>query len=212
MPTVPVCTQAPNDGTLFKGEEEEYLICAREERAKPIGDRRAGRWSPCGAGAEAGRGLWPRGFSVGPELETSESEAGVAARLMTEPWEARKWLEDASPETMRRDGRSSGAGFPANRSREHISRDRRNNRQRVSVPPPKRWTESIRRERFKRSPAGRGQKGRAVFPVDRSWKRRNRRQELRRGRIRDAHNYITIFNILSLEWIYQQLGVPFSDS
>ena len=104
MPTVPVCTQAPNGGTLFNGKEEEYLICAREERAKPIGDRRAGRWSPAlplgmapvcrtgqsGAGAEAGRGLWPRGFSVGPELEISESEAGVAARL------------------MRRDGRSSG--------------------------------------------------------------------------------------------------------
>ena len=52
MPTVPVCTQAPNDGTLFNGKEEEYLICAREERAKPIGDRRAGRWSP----AERGRG------------------------------------------------------------------------------------------------------------------------------------------------------------
>ena len=28
------------------------LVCAREERAKPIGDRRAGRWSP----AERGRG------------------------------------------------------------------------------------------------------------------------------------------------------------
>jgi hypothetical protein len=52
VPTVPVCTQAPNDGTLFNGKEEEYLICAREERAKPIGDRRAGRWSP----AERGRG------------------------------------------------------------------------------------------------------------------------------------------------------------
>jgi len=62
-----------------------------------------------GAGAEAGRGLWPRGFSRGPELETSEPEAEVAARLMTEPREARKWLEDASPETMRRDGRSFGA-------------------------------------------------------------------------------------------------------
>ena len=104
------------------------LVCAREERAKPIGDRRGGRWSPCGAGAEAGRGLRPRGFSVGPEQATSEPEAGVAARLMTEPWEARApcasgtrlaraeqalgpkgWLEDASPETMRRDGRSSGA-------------------------------------------------------------------------------------------------------
>jgi hypothetical protein len=138
--------------------------CAREERAKPIGDRRAGRWSPCGAGAEAGRGLWPRGFSVGPERETSESEARVAARLMTEPWEARKWLEDASPETMRRDGRSFSAGFSANRSRKHISRDRRNNRQRVSVPRPKQWAESLRRERFNRSPAGRGQKGRAAFP------------------------------------------------
>jgi hypothetical protein len=142
VPTVPVCTQAPNDGTLFNGKEEEYLICAREERAKPIGDRRAGRWSPAmplgmapvcrtgqsGAGAEAGRGLWPRGFSRGPELETSEPEAEVAARLMTEPREARApcasgtrlaraeqalgpkgWLEDASPETMRRDGRSFGA-------------------------------------------------------------------------------------------------------
>ena len=52
----PVCAQAPNDGTLIKGKEEEYLICAREERAKPIGDRRAGRRSPFGAGAEAGRG------------------------------------------------------------------------------------------------------------------------------------------------------------
>ena len=52
VPTVPVCTQAPKDGTLFNGKEEEYLICAREERAKPIGDRRAGRWSP----AERGRG------------------------------------------------------------------------------------------------------------------------------------------------------------
>jgi hypothetical protein len=133
VPTVPVCTQAPNDGTLFNGKEEEYLICAREERAKPIGDRRAGRWSPyaarhAGPGAEAGRGLWPRGFSRGPELETSEPEAEVAARLMTEPREARApcasgtrlaraeqalgpkgWLEDASPETMRRDGRSFGA-------------------------------------------------------------------------------------------------------
>ena len=66
---------SPNDGTLLKGKEEEYLICAREERAKPIGDRRAGRWSPCGAGAEAGRGRRPRGFSVGPERETSEPEA-----------------------------------------------------------------------------------------------------------------------------------------
>ena len=81
-----------------------------------------------GGGAEAGRGLWPRGFSRGPELETSEPEAEVAARLMTEPREARApcasgtrlaraeqalgpkgWLEDASPETMRRDGRSFGA-------------------------------------------------------------------------------------------------------
>ena len=64
MPTVPVCTQAPNDGTLFNGKEEEYLICAREERAKPIGDRRGGRWSPtmplgmapvCRTGAGPGR-------------------------------------------------------------------------------------------------------------------------------------------------------------
>jgi hypothetical protein len=93
VPTVPVCTQAPKDGTLFKGKEEEYLICAREERAKPIGDRRAGRWSPCGAGAEAGRGRRPRGFSVGPERTTSESEARVAARL------------------MRRGGRSFSAGI-----------------------------------------------------------------------------------------------------
>ncbi len=104
----------------------------------------------------------PRGFSVGPELETSESEAGVAARL------------------MRRDGRSSGAGFPANRSGKHISHDRRNNRQRVSVSRPKRWAESLRRERFHRSSAGRGQKGREASPLDRSWKRWNRRQELRR--------------------------------
>ena len=52
MPTFHVCTQAPNGGTLLKGKENEYLICAREERAKPIGDRRAGRWSP----AERGRG------------------------------------------------------------------------------------------------------------------------------------------------------------
>ena len=44
-----------------------------------------------GAGAEAGRGRRPRGFSVGPERATSEPEAGVAARL------------------MRRDGRSSSA-------------------------------------------------------------------------------------------------------
>ncbi len=52
MPAFHACTQAPNDGTLLKGKEEEYLICAREERAKPIGDRRGGRWSP----AERGRG------------------------------------------------------------------------------------------------------------------------------------------------------------
>ncbi|MBK8870241.1 MAG: hypothetical protein IPN19_04105 [Elusimicrobia bacterium] len=81
---------------------------------------------------------------------------------------------------MRRDGRSSGAGFPANRSGKHISHDRRNNRQRVSVPRPKRWAESLRRERFHRSSAGRGQKGREASPLDRSWKRWNRRQELRR--------------------------------
>jgi hypothetical protein len=85
--------QAPK-GTESTSRPDEFhliLVCAREERAKPIGDRRAGRWSPCGAGAEAGRGLWPRGFSRGPERETSEPEAGVAARL------------------MRRDGRLSGA-------------------------------------------------------------------------------------------------------
>jgi hypothetical protein len=119
----------------------------------------AGTIQPEPSGARPKR---PRGFSGGPERETSEPEAGVAARL------------------MRRDGRSSGAGFSANRSREHISRDRRNNRQRVSVPRPEQWAEPVRRERFSRSPAGRGQKGRAAFPVDRSGKRRNRRQELRR--------------------------------
>jgi hypothetical protein len=59
---------------------------------------------------------------------------------------------------MRRDGRLSGAGFPVNRSAKHISRDRRNNRQRVSVSRPKRWAEPVRRERFRRSPAGRGKK------------------------------------------------------
>jgi hypothetical protein len=107
----------------------------------------AGTIPPEPSGARPKR---PRGFSRGPERETSESEAGVAARL------------------MRRDGRSSGAGFPANRSREHISRDRRNNRQRVSVPHPEPGAESLRWERINRSPAGRGQKGRAAFPVDRS--------------------------------------------
>jgi len=81
---------------------------------------------------------------------------------------------------MRRDGRSSGAGFPVNRSGKHISRDRRNNRKRVSLPRPEQGAESLRRERFRRSLAGRGQKGRAAFTVDRSWKRWNRRQELRR--------------------------------
>ncbi|MBK8576364.1 MAG: hypothetical protein IPN90_12040 [Elusimicrobia bacterium] len=81
---------------------------------------------------------------------------------------------------MRRDGRSSGAGCPSNRSRKHISHDRRNNRQRVSSPRAEQWAESVWRERFHRSPAGRGQKGRAASPVDRSGKRRNRRQELRR--------------------------------
>jgi hypothetical protein len=93
VPTVPVCTQAPNDGTLFNGREGEYLICAREERAKPIGDRRAGRWSPAerGRGGSGARPKRPRGFSRGLERETLESEAGVAARLMC------------------RDGRSSGA-------------------------------------------------------------------------------------------------------
>jgi hypothetical protein len=104
----------------------------------------AGTIPPEPSGARPKR---PRGFSRGPERETSESEAGVAARL------------------MRRDGRSSGAGFPSNRSREYISRDRRNNRQRVSVSRPEQWTEPVRRERFRRSPAGRGQKGRAAFPV-----------------------------------------------
>ena len=50
--------QAPK-GTEFTSRPDEFhliLVCAREERAKPIGDRRAGRGSPCGAGAEAGRG------------------------------------------------------------------------------------------------------------------------------------------------------------
>ncbi|MBK8576686.1 MAG: hypothetical protein IPN90_13775 [Elusimicrobia bacterium] len=131
----------------------------------PFSHRSEGRTGPAGtiqpepSGARPKR---PRGFSRGPERETSESEAGVAARL------------------MRRDGRSSGAGFPANRSRKHISRDRRNNRQRVSLPQPEQGAESLRRERINRSLAGRGQKGRAAFPVDRSGKRRNRRQELRR--------------------------------
>jgi hypothetical protein len=58
--------QAPK-GTEFTSRPDEFhliLVCAREERAKPIGDRRGGRWSPCGAGAEAGRGRRPRGFSV----------------------------------------------------------------------------------------------------------------------------------------------------
>ena len=101
MPTFHVCTQAPNGGTLLKGKENEYLICAREERAKPIGDRRAGRWSPAerGRGGSGARPKRPRGFSVGPERATVEPEAGVAARL------------------RRRDGRSSGARFPTNRSR-----------------------------------------------------------------------------------------------
>ena len=93
MPTFHVCTQAPNGGTLLKGKENEYLICAREERAKPIGDRRAGRWSPAerGRGGSGARPKRPRGFSVGPERATVEPEAGVAARL------------------RRRDGRSFGA-------------------------------------------------------------------------------------------------------
>ena len=103
-----------------------------------------------------------RGFSRGPELETLESEEGVAAHL------------------MRRDGRSSGARIV--RKSElgiYLSRPT-NNRQRVSLPQPEQGAESLRRERINRSLAGRGQKGRAAFPVDRSWKRRNRRQELRR--------------------------------
>jgi hypothetical protein len=50
----------------------------------------AGTNQPEPSGARPKR---PRGFSGGPELETSESEARVAARL------------------MRRDGRSSSAGF-----------------------------------------------------------------------------------------------------
>ena len=81
-----------------------------------------------GRGGSGARPKRPRGFSVGPERGTSEPEAGVAARLMTEPWEARApcasgtrlaraeqalgpkgWLEDASPEPRRRDGRSSSA-------------------------------------------------------------------------------------------------------
>ena len=94
----------------------------------------AGTIQPEPSGARPKR---PRGFSRAPERETSEPEAGVAARF------------------RRRDGRSSGARFPANRSRKHISHDRRNNRQRVSLLPPKRWAESLRRERFSRShPSG----------------------------------------------------------
>jgi hypothetical protein len=144
--------QAPK-GTESTSRPDEFhliLVCAREERAKPIGDRRGGRWSPAlplgmapvcrtgqsGAGAEAGRGRRPRGFSVGPERTTSESEARVAARL------------------MRRDGRSFSAGISRKPEPEHISRDRRINRQRISIPQPKRWTEGLRRERFRRSPAG----------------------------------------------------------
>jgi hypothetical protein len=119
----------------------------------------AGTIPPEPSGARPKR---PRGFSRGSERETSESEAGVAARF------------------RRRDGRSSSARISRKPEREHISRDRRNNRQRVSLLLPERWAESLRRERFHRSSAGRGQKGRAAFPVDRSGKRRNRRQELRR--------------------------------
>ncbi|MBK8576333.1 MAG: hypothetical protein IPN90_11875 [Elusimicrobia bacterium] len=47
-------------------------------------------------------------------------------------------------------------------------------------PRPEQGAEPLRRERIHRSPAGRGQKGRAAFPVDRGGKRRIRRQELRR--------------------------------
>ncbi|MBK8870217.1 MAG: hypothetical protein IPN19_03975 [Elusimicrobia bacterium] len=81
---------------------------------------------------------------------------------------------------MRRDGRSSGAGFPANRSGKHISHDRRNNRQRVSLPQPEQGAEAVRPGTIQPEPTGRGQKGREASPLDRSWKRWNRRQELRR--------------------------------
>ncbi len=40
------------ESTSRTDEFHLILVCAREERAKPIGDRRAGRWSP----AERGRG------------------------------------------------------------------------------------------------------------------------------------------------------------
>jgi hypothetical protein len=102
----------------------------------------AGTNQPEPSGARPKR---PRGFSVGPERKTSESEAGVAARL------------------MRRDGRSFGAGFSANRSGKHISRDRRNNRQRVSVPRPEQGAEPLRRERFNRSQRGAAKKAARLF-------------------------------------------------
>jgi len=44
----PKGTESPSRPDVF----HLILVCAREERAKPIGDRRAGRWSP----AERGRG------------------------------------------------------------------------------------------------------------------------------------------------------------
>jgi hypothetical protein len=79
----------------------------------------AGTIPPEPSGARPKR---PRGFSRGPERETSEPEAGVAARL------------------MRRDGRSSSAGFlrvlgpsacPSN--------GRRINRQRLTGARPPPW-------------------------------------------------------------------------
>ena len=53
------------------------LVCAREERAKPIGDRRAGRWSP----AERGRG----GSGARPEAArlargTGAGNVGIGGR------------------------------------------------------------------------------------------------------------------------------------
>jgi hypothetical protein len=149
----------------------------------------AGTIQPEPSGARPKR---PRGFSRGPERGTSESEAGVAARI------------------MRRDGRSSSAGFSENRSWKHISRDRRNNRQRVSVPQPEQRAETVRRERFHRSQAGRGQKGRAAFPADRSGQRRNRRQELRRvlcaaTGVRPARGFYACWSIcLSFRWQMNQ--------
>jgi hypothetical protein len=82
---------------------------------------------------------------------------------------------------MRRDGRSSGARIFRKPEPGNISPAI----DEITVsgfpfPNRSKGRKRLRRERFNRSPAGRGQKGRAAFPVDRSWQRRNRRQELRR--------------------------------